>query len=274
MEDVARTRARAEATRRDATRASERASEMERSTNAHARVRMNECASMRSRVRQSRARTREKGTRSGGEARERATGASSASDAKMSGANDGARVCRAPDCVLLSNEHGTYTVRGEMTLAGVDGASVYNLLTDYEASPRAFRAVKAAKILERAGDAVVSTNMYIEQECLWNFFVFGGSFPCAFEVEERDEEMKMKCSLAPGLGKGAGFLRRFEGSWAVEVLANGEVKVVHVLLVQPKLTPPYAHKIFVQQVEQLLADVVGEIERWAGVPYPKPSHRA
>jgi ribosome-associated toxin RatA of RatAB toxin-antitoxin module len=160
-----------------------------------------------------------------------------------------------------------------MTLAGVDAASVYNLLTDYEASPRAFRAVKSAKVIECTGDSCVASNIYIEQECLWNFFVFGGAFPCAFEVEERDEEMRMKCSLAPGLGRGSGFLRRFEGSWAVEALDDGQVKVEHVLMVQPKLTPPYASKIFVQQVEQILADVVQEIERW-DAPYPKPPHRA
>ena len=189
------------------------------------------------------------------------------------GVGAGVRVTRAPDCVLLSNDNGAYTVRGEMTLAGVDAASVYNLLTDYEASPRAFRAVKSAKVIECTGDSCVADNIYIEQECLWNFFVFGGTFPCAFEVEERDEEMRMKCSLAPGLGRGSGFLRRFEGSWAVQALDDGQVTVEHVLMVQPKLTPPYASKIFVQQVEQILADVVQEIERW-DAPYPKPPHRA
>jgi hypothetical protein len=44
-------------------------------------------------------------------------------------------------------------------------------------------------------------------------------------------------------------------------------------MVKPKLTPPYASKIFVQQVEQILEDVVNEIETWNGVVYGKPPHR-
>ena len=59
----------------------------------------------------------------------------------------------------------------------------------------------------------------------------------------------------------------------MQALDDGQVTVEHVLMVQPKLTPPYASKIFVQQVEQILADVVQEIERW-DAPYPKPPHRA
>ena len=180
-------------------------------------------------------------------------------------------VARAPACELLSNENGAYTVRGEMTLRGVAASSVYNLLTDYEASPRAFRAVRSVRVIEGEGDACVASNIYIEQECEWKFFVFGGAFPCAFEVEERDEEMKMKCSLAPGR-RGTGFLKQFEGSWSVENTSEG-VLIEHTLMVKPKLTPPYASKIFVQQVEQILEDVVNEIETWNGVVYGKPPHR-
>ena len=158
-----------------------------------------------------------------------------------------------------------------MTLRGVAASSVYNLLTDYEASPRAFRAVRGVRVIECEGDACVASNIYIEQECEWKFFVFGGAFPCAFEVEERDEEMKMKCSLAPGR-RGTGFLKQFEGSWSVENTSEG-VLIEHTLMVKPKLTPPYASKIFVQQVEQILEDVVNEIETWNGVVYGKPPHR-
>jgi len=180
-------------------------------------------------------------------------------------------VARAPACELVSNENGAYTVRGEMTLRGVAASSVYNLLTDYEASPRAFRAVRGVRVIECEGDACVASNIYIEQECEWKFFVFGGAFPCAFEVEERDEEMKMKCSLAPGR-RGTGFLKQFEGSWSVENTSEG-VLIEHTLMVKPKLTPPYASKIFIQQVEQILEDVVNEIETWNGVVYGKPPHR-
>jgi hypothetical protein len=180
-------------------------------------------------------------------------------------------VARAPACELLSNENGAYTVRGEMTLRGVAASSVYNLLTDYEASPRAFRAVRSVRVIECEGDACVASNIYIEQECEWKFFVFGGAFPCAFEVEERDEEMKMKCSLAPGRA-GTGFLKQFEGSWSVENTSEG-VLIEHTLMVKPKLTPPYASKIFVQQVEQILEDVLNEIETWNGAAYDEPPHR-
>ena len=174
-------------------------------------------------------------------------------------------------CTLLSSEKGAYTVRGEMTLTGADASSVYNLLTDYEASPRAFRAVRSVKVVECEGDECVASNIYIEQECEWKFFVFGGAFPCSFEVEERDEELRMKCSLAPN-AKGRGFLRQFEGSWVVEETSDG-VRVEHTLMVQPKLTPPYSSKIFVQQVEQIMEDVANEITSWNGASYDAPPHR-
>ena len=44
-------------------------------------------------------------------------------------------------------------------------------------------------------------------------------------------------------------------------------------MVKPKLTPPYASKIFVQQVEQILEDVLNEIETWNGAAYDEPPHR-
>ena len=81
----------------------------------------------------------------------------------------------------------------------------------------------------------------------------------------------MKCSLAPDR-RGTGFLKQFEGSWSVENTSEG-VLIEHTLMVKPKLTPPYASKIFVQQVEQILEDVVNEIETWNGVVYGKPPHR-
>ena len=174
-------------------------------------------------------------------------------------------------CALVSSEKGAYTVRGEMTLVGADASSVYNLLTDYEASPRAFRAVRSVKVVDCEGNECVASNIYIEQECEWKFFVFGGAFPCSFEVEERDEEKRMKCSLAPN-AKGRGFLRQFEGSWVVEETSDG-VRVEHTLMVQPKLTPPYASKIFVQQVEQIMEDVANEIASWNGARYDAPPHR-
>lgn len=174
-------------------------------------------------------------------------------------------------CELLSNKNGAYTVRGRMRVRGTEAVSVYNLLTDYEASPRVFRAVRSVEGVECEGDECVATNVYIRQECEWKFFVFGGAFPCTFEVEERDEEMKMKCSLAPKQ-RGVGFLRQFEGSWSVENASDG-VEIEHVLMVQPKLTPPYASKIFVQQVEQIMDDVAKEVASWRGAVYEAPPHR-
>ncbi|OUS47419.1 hypothetical protein BE221DRAFT_71507 [Ostreococcus tauri] len=178
---------------------------------------------------------------------------------------------RAPECALTWSENGAYAVRGTMTVRGVSATSVYNLLTDYEASPRAFRAVRSVRVIECEGDACVATNVYIEQECEWKFFVFGGAFPTAFEVEERDEELKMRCSLAPGR-RGTGFLRDFEGAWAVEDGPEG-VRIEHTLMVKPKFTPPYASKVFVQQVDQILQDLLVEIESWNGAPYDAPPHR-
>jgi hypothetical protein len=171
----------------------------------------------------------------------------------------------------VSALNGAYTVKGTMTLRGVDARSVYNLLTDYEASPRAFRAVRSVKVVACAGEECVADNIYIEQECEWKFFLFGGAFPCSFEVEERDEELRMKCSLAPE-ARGRGFLRQFEGAWSVEDSGDGVI-IEHTLMVQPKLTPPYASKIFVQQVEQILEDVHVEIASWKGAEYAVPPHR-
>ena len=204
-------------------------------------------------------------TRRGVVAREAAT---SAADAATAASDD---VVIAEETTLLSNENGAYTVRGRMRVRGTEAVSVYNLLTDYEASPRVFRAVRSVEGVEGEGDECVATNVYIRQECEWRFFVFGGAFPCTFEVEERDEEMKMKCSLAPKQ-RGMGFLRQFEGSWSVENTSDG-VEIEHVLMVQPKLTPPYASKIFVQQVEQIMKDIAKEIASWRGAVYEAPPHR-
>ena len=191
--------------------------------------------------------------------------------ARMDGARAEVALTRAPECALTWSENGAYAVRGTMTVRGVSATSVYNLLTDYEASPRAFRAVRSVRVIECEGDACVATNVYIEQECEWKFFVFGGAFPTAFEVEERDEELKMRCSLAPGR-RGTGFLRDFEGAWAVEDGPEG-VRIEHTLMVKPKFTPPYASKVFVQQVDQILQDLLVEIESWNGAPYDAPPHR-
>lgn len=194
-----------------------------------------------------------------------------AADGSSARAEAGLVVARAPACALEPSERGTYAVRGVVTVRGVDAESVYNLLTDYGASPRTFRAVRSVREIACEGDACVPSNVYIEQECEWKFFVFGGAFPTAFEVEEKDEEMKMRCTLAPGK-EGTGFLRAFEGAWSVTEGADG-VRIEHTLMVAPKFTPPYASKIFAQQVEQILEDLLIEIESWNGKAYGKPPHR-
>lgn len=205
-------------------------------------------------------------------ARAGATGSSETTvEGSSARAEAGLVVARAPACALEPSERGTYAVRGVVTVRGVDGESVYNLLTDYGASPRTFRAVRSVREIACEGDACVPSNVYIEQECEWKFFVFGGAFPTAFEVEERDDVMQMRCSLAPGK-QGTGFLRAFEGAWFVTEDEDG-VRIEHTLKVAPKFTPPYASKIFAQQVEQILEDLLIEIESWNGKPYGKPPHR-
>ena len=71
-------------------------------------------------------------TRRGVVAREAATAADA--DAATAVSDD---VVIAEETTLLSNENGAYTVRGRMRVRGTEAVSVYNLLTDYEASPRA-----------------------------------------------------------------------------------------------------------------------------------------
>ena len=42
----------------------------------------------------------------------------------------------------------------------------------------------------------------------------------------------------------------------------------HTLALRPALTPPYAHKIFLRQIGEILDDVQAEVERWQGGTYP------
>ena len=65
-----------------------------------------------------------------------------------------------------------------------------------------------------------------------------------------------------------GFIREFEGSWTVSEEPGGGVRVRHTLALRPALTPPYAHKIFLRQIREILQDVQNEVERWDGQPYP------
>jgi hypothetical protein len=49
------------------------------------------------------------------------------------------------------------------------------------------------------------------------------------------------------------------------------VRVRHTLALRPALTPPYAHKIFLRQIGEILTDVKAEVERWDGAAYyPAP----
>jgi hypothetical protein len=50
--------------------------------------------------------------------------------------------------------------------------------------------------------------------------------------------------------------------------ATGGVRVRHTLALRPALTPPYAHKIFLRQIGEILQDVQKEVESWQGGEYP------
>jgi hypothetical protein len=65
-----------------------------------------------------------------------------------------------------------------------------------------------------------------------------------------------------------GFIREFEGSWTVsEDVETGGVRVRHTLALRPALTPPYAHEIFLKQIEGILKDVENEVAAWDGRGY-------
>lgn len=65
-----------------------------------------------------------------------------------------------------------------------------------------------------------------------------------------------------------GFIREFEGSWTVtEEPKLGGVRVRHTLALRPALTPPYAHKIFLKQIREILQDVQNEVAAWDGGGY-------
>jgi hypothetical protein len=45
------------------------------------------------------------------------------------------------------------------------------------------------------------------------------------------------------------------------------VRVRHTLALRPALTPPYAHKIFLKQIREILQDVENEVAAWDGRGY-------
>lgn len=160
-------------------------------------------------------------------------------------------------CELLGNDGGKYSLVGEMVLDS-DADSLYRMLVDYEASPRIFATVDSCAV-----DALPDGRLLVRQSCRWKFMVFGGAFPCQLAVLERPEERYMEVALHK-----KGFIREFEGSWTVSEEPGGGVRVRHTLALRPALTPPYAHKIFLRQIRDILQDVQNEVERWDGQPYP------
>lgn len=160
-------------------------------------------------------------------------------------------------CELLGNDGGKYSLVGEMVLDS-DADSLYRMLVDYEASPRIFATVDSCAV-----DALPDGRLLVQQSCRWKFMVFGGAFPCHLAVLERPEERYMEVELHK-----KGFIREFEGSWTVSEEPGGGVRVRHTLALRPALTPPYAHKIFLRQIREILQDVQDEVERWEGRPYP------
>lgn len=160
-------------------------------------------------------------------------------------------------CELLGNEGGKYSLVGEMVVDS-DADSMYNMLTDYAASPRIFSTVDSVET-----DVLEDGRLLVSQSCRWKFLVFGGAFPCQLAVKEAPEEGYMEVSLHK-----KGFIREFEGSWRVTEEPSGGVRVRHTLALRPALTPPYAHKIFLRQIGEILEDVQTEVERWQGRAYP------
>jgi len=167
-------------------------------------------------------------------------------------------------CELLGNENGVYSLQGEMLL-DADPDSVYNMLTDYEASTRVFRTIKEVET-RREEDGV----LVVTQQCEWRFLLFGGTFPCHIAVNEDPANRSMVCKLHQ-----KGFVREFEGSWVVTPVGYGRVHVQHNLKLRPSLTPPYAHKIFIKQITAILEDVKAEVESWndGDGGYPVPATR-
>jgi|TARA_B110000977_G_scaffold176330_1_gene231921 ribosome-associated toxin RatA of RatAB toxin-antitoxin module len=165
-------------------------------------------------------------------------------------------ILEAATCEIVSNEGGKYSLRGEMVL-DADADSLYAMLTDYNASPRIFSTVDSVETSEQG------TNKYlVNQSCRWKFLVFGGAFPCSLNVSEIPQNKYMEVHLAK-----KGFIREFEGSWTVIPEASGGTRVKHTLALRPALTPPYAHKIFLKQIREILQDVEDEVELWGGEGY-------
>ena len=160
-------------------------------------------------------------------------------------------------CELLGNEGGKYSLVGEMVVDS-DADSMYNMLTDYYASPRIFSTVDSVET-----DTLEDGRLLVKQTCRWKFLVFGGSFPCQLAVKEEPSARYMEVELHK-----KGFIREFEGSWRVTEEPTGGVRVKHTLALRPALTPPYAHKIFLRQIGEILEDVQNEVESWEGARYP------
>lgn len=146
---------------------------------------------------------------------------------------------------------------GEMVVDS-DADSMYNMLTDYAASPRIFSTVDSVET-----GTLEDGRLLVSQSCRWKFMVFGGAFPCQLAVKEDPGARYMEVALHK-----KGFIREFEGSWRVTVEPAGGVRVRHTLALRPALTPPYAHQIFLRQVGEILKDVEKEVERWQGGSYP------
>ena len=174
----------------------------------------------------------------------------------------------APTCELVSNEGGKFSLVGEMVLASCSADSVYAMLTDYLASPRVFSTVDSVRV-----DAMDDGRLLVQQSCRWRFLVFGGAFPPELSgarayagrlaVNEARDRRYMEARLHE-----KGFIREFEGSWTVsEDVETGGVRVRHTLALRPALTPPYAHKIFLKQIEGILKDVENEVAAWDGRGY-------
>ena len=68
-----------------------------------------------------------------------------------------------------------------------------------------FRAVRSVEGVEARAMNAWRRTCTFGKSANGGSFVFGGAFPCTFEVEERDEEMKMKCSRRRN-SAGMGFL--------------------------------------------------------------------
>ena len=136
-----------------------------------------------------------------------------------------------------------------------DADSLYAMLTDYAASPKIFATVDACDV-----SSLPDGKLLVSQSCRWKFMgVFGGAFPCHLAVLETPTARYMEGELHE-----RGFIREFEGSWRVSEEPGGGVRVRHTLALRPALTPPYAHKIFLKQIGDILTDVEREVASWGG----------